>query len=72
MKRSHFSEEHIIGSLKEHQSGLCAKDLCRKHGVHWLEGYCEAMTEKGRCDVLEMAVQIWRVGSLGCKEVEGA
>jgi len=33
MKRSRFSEEQIIGILKEHQVGLCAKDLCRKHGV---------------------------------------
>jgi len=33
MKRTRFSEEQIIGILKEHQAGLGAKDLCRKHGV---------------------------------------
>jgi len=33
MKRSGFSEEQIIGILKEHQAGLGAKELCRKHGV---------------------------------------
>jgi len=33
MKRSRFSEEQIIGILKEHQAGLSAKDLCRKHGI---------------------------------------
>ena len=33
MKRSRFSEEQIIGILKEHRAGLGAKDLCRKHGV---------------------------------------
>ena len=33
MKRSRFSEEQIIGILKEHQAGLWAKELCRKHGV---------------------------------------
>ncbi len=33
MKRSRFSEEQIIGILKEHQAGLSAKELCRKHGV---------------------------------------
>jgi putative transposase len=33
MKRSRFTEEQIIGILKEHQAGLGAKDLCRKHGV---------------------------------------
>ena len=33
MKRSRFSEEQIIGILKEHQAGLSAKELCRRHGV---------------------------------------
>lgn len=33
MKRSRFSEEQIIGILKEHQAGLGAKEPCRKHGV---------------------------------------
>jgi len=33
MKRSRFTEEQIIGILKEHQAGLGAKELCRKHSV---------------------------------------
>ena len=33
MKRSRFSEEQIIGLLKEHQAGMTAVDLCRKHGI---------------------------------------
>ena len=33
MKRSRFSEEQIIGILKEHEAGVSAKDLCRKHGM---------------------------------------
>ncbi len=33
MKRSRFSEEQIIGILKEHQAGLTVAELCRKHGV---------------------------------------
>ena len=33
MKRSRFSEEQIIGILKEHQAGITATDLCRKHGI---------------------------------------
>src|SRR5712671_5715851 len=33
MKRSRFSEEQIIGLLKEHEAGVSVADLCRKHGV---------------------------------------
>ena len=33
MKRSRFSDEQIIGILKEHQAGLSATELCRKHGI---------------------------------------
>ena len=32
-KRSRFSEEQIIGILKEHEAGVSVADLCRKHGV---------------------------------------
>lgn len=33
MKRSRFTEEQIIGVLKEHLAGLSAAELCRKHGI---------------------------------------
>ena len=33
MRRSRFSEEQIIGILKEQESGVPVADLCRKHGV---------------------------------------
>ncbi len=33
MKRSRFTQEQIIGVLKEHQAGASASDLCRKHGI---------------------------------------
>jgi putative transposase len=33
MKRSRFSEEQIIGILKEHSAGLSATELCRKYGI---------------------------------------
>ena len=33
MKRKRFSEEQIIGILKEHEAGASTADLCRKHGM---------------------------------------
>lgn len=33
MKRSRFTEEQIIGVVREHQAGLSATELRRKHGI---------------------------------------
>ena len=33
MKPSRFSEERIIGMLKEHEAGVKTADICRKYGI---------------------------------------
>ena len=33
MKRARFTEEQVIGVLKEHEAGAKTADLARKHGV---------------------------------------
>lgn len=33
MKRKKYTEEQIIGILKEAEAGVPVKDLCRKHGM---------------------------------------
>lgn len=41
MRRSRFSEEQIIGVLKEADAGAATAELCRRHGIspatfyHW-------------------------------------
>jgi putative transposase len=41
MKRLRFSEEQIIGVLREHEAGVSAAEQARKHGIsqatlyHW-------------------------------------
>lgn len=34
MKRKRFSEEKIIGVLKEHVAGAKADKICRRHGIN--------------------------------------
>ncbi len=33
MKRSRFSEEQIIGILREQETGQKTEDVCRRHGI---------------------------------------
>jgi putative transposase len=33
MRKGRFTEEQIIGALKEHAAGLSAGELCRKYGI---------------------------------------
>ena len=33
MKKKRFTEEQIIGALKEHESGMRVDDICRRLGI---------------------------------------
>jgi putative transposase len=33
MKKARFTEEQIIGILREHEAGSATADVCRRHGV---------------------------------------
>ena len=33
MKKSRFTEEQIVGILKDQETGLAVAELCRKHGI---------------------------------------
>lgn len=33
MKKSRYTEEQIIGILKQHEAGVRTADLCREHGI---------------------------------------
>ena len=59
MKRSRFSDEQIIGILKEHQAGLPAAELCPQ-------------VRDQRPDLLHLAQEIRRHRSVGGQAAEGS
>ncbi len=52
MKRSRFTEEQIIGILKEQEAGQKTADVCRKHGVSEAT-FCKHKARSGGRDVFE-------------------
>ncbi len=34
MRKSRFSEQQIIGMIREHESGMSTSEVCRKHGIY--------------------------------------
>jgi putative transposase len=70
MKRARFTEDQIIGVLKEHEAGAKTGDLARKHGVseatlyNWKAKYggmdvCEAKRLKQLEDENAKLKKLW-------------
>ena len=52
MKRSRFSEEQIIGILKEQEAGMPTVEVCRRHGVSPAT-FCKWKSKFGGLEVSE-------------------
>ena len=60
MKRSRFTEEQIVGVLKEQEAGQKTADVCRKHGIS--EGtFYKWKAKYGGLEVSD-ARRLWRRG----------
>ena len=59
MSKSRFTEEQIIGMLKEHQAGTVGRRSLPQ-------------ARDQRCHVLQVAVEVWRHGGLRRAQAEGA
>ena len=66
MKRSRFTEEQIIGILREQEAGMKTADVCRKHGIS--EGTFYIYGCLSRCKV-SLELNFRRIP--GCKHLSG-
>jgi hypothetical protein len=67
MKRSRFTEEQIIGVLEEHQAGVSAADICRRHGISEATFY----TWRSKYGGLEVS-EARRLKALSCSPLQAA
>lgn len=66
MRRSRFSEEQIIGMLKEQESGAKTADVCREHGISEATFYIYGCLSRCR---LSLELNCRRIP--GCKHLSG-
>ena len=56
MRASRFSEEQIIGILREHEAGAKTPDLCRRQGISSATFYIYGRLPRGK----KVRVLVWQ------------
>ena len=68
MKKSRFSEEQVIGILKQQEAGMKTADLCREHGISaatfygWKQKFGGMDVSEAQRLKAQLAVQAWACG----------
>jgi putative transposase len=65
MKGSRFSEEQIIGVLREHEAGAKTEEVCRRHGISSATFYIYGRLPWGK-KVLDSGLEL-----IDCKHLSG-
>ncbi len=53
MRKSQFSETHIVSILEEAEAGVAANEVCRKHGISSAT-YCKWKSKYGGLETSEL------------------
>jgi putative transposase len=65
MRASRFSEERIIGILREHEAGAKTPELCRRHGISDATLYIYGRLPRGK------KVLVPGLAMIDCKHLSG-
>lgn len=76
MKRSRFTDEQIIGILKEPEAGAKTVDVCRKHGIADAS-FCKYKAKSGTSEVAASStIENWAnsgpMGECSCRDAKAS
>ena len=69
MKASNFTDAQIAFIIKQSEGGTTVAEICRKAGIHWPTGECEAIADRQPGDLLQLEEDVRRDAACGYEAV---